>query len=114
RRREERGFAGADRILAELDNGAPLKRVGFTLDGRQPVREGAVVLDGEGNEIGRVTSGGFSPSLERPIGMAYIATAHAVTGATINFEQRGKLLAATISAMPFVPHRYHRKPVQGA
>ena len=115
RRRAEGGFAGALRLLGEIEHGAPLKRVGFTLEGRQPVREGARVLDGEGNEVGRVTSGGFSPSLEQPIGMAYVATALAEPGTTIMLEQRGKLFPATVSAMPFVPHRYHRKPpVQGA
>ena len=116
RRRAEGGFAGSVRILGEIERNAPTKRVGFTLDGRQPVREGALVLDGEGNEIGRVTSGGFSPSLERPIGMAYVATALAEPGTVVTLEQRGKLFPATVTAMPFVPHRYHRKPppVQGA
>ena len=116
RRRAEGGFAGSVRILGEIERDAPTKRVGFTLDGRQPVREGALVLDGEGNEIGRVTSGGFSPSLERPIGMAYVATALAEPGTVVTLEQRGKLFPATVTAMPFVPHRYHRKPppVQGA
>ena len=116
RRRIEGGFAGALRILAEIENGTPLTRVGFTLDGRQPVREGARVLDSEGNEVGRVTSGGFSPSLSMPIGMAYVATALGQTGATITLEQRGKIFPATVTAMPFIPHRYHRKstPVQGA
>ena len=116
RRRAEGGFPGAERILGEIQNGTPLTRVGFTLDGRQPVREGARVLDGEGNEVGRVTSGGFSPSLSMPIGMAYVATALGQPGATITLEQRGKIFPATVTAMPFVPHRYHRKPtpVQGA
>ena len=116
RRRAEGGFPGAERILGEIQNGTPLTRVGFTLDGRQPVREGARVLDGEGNEVGRVTSGGFSPSLSMPIGMAYVATALGQPGATITLEQRGKIFPATVTAMPFVSHRYHRKPapVQGA
>ena len=74
RRRAEGGFAGAMRILAELENGPPQKRVGFEVDGRQPVREGALILDGEGNEFGKITSGGFSPSLQRPIAMGYVAT----------------------------------------
>ena len=51
------------------------KRVGLLVDGRQPVREGALILDGEGNEVGRITSGGHSPSLGRPIAMGYVATA---------------------------------------
>ena len=74
RRRAEGGFPGAMRILAELENGPPQQRVGFDVEGRQPVREGALILDGEGNEVGKITSGGFSPSLQRPIAMGYVAT----------------------------------------
>jgi aminomethyltransferase len=109
RRREEGGFAGAERILAEREQGPVQRRVGFIVEGRQPVREGARVLDGEGNEIGRVTSGGFSPSLGRPIGMGYVATALAEPGTRLTLEQRGKLFAAEVVPMPFVPHRYVRK-----
>jgi len=109
RRRAEGGFAGEMRILAELDNGPPQKRVGFEIDGRQPVREGALVLDGEGSELGRITSGGFSPSLQRPIAMGYVATPAAEPGTELKLEQRGKLFDARVVAMPFVPHRYHRK-----
>ena len=112
RRRAEGGFAGAMRILGEIENGAPLKRVGMLVDGRQPVREGARILDGEGNEVGRVTSGGHSPSLGRPIAMGYVATALAEPGTALKLEQRGKLFEAEVTPMPFVPHRYHRK--QGA
>ena len=112
RRRAEGGFAGSLRIMAELDNGAAQKRVGLDVEGRQPVREGALILDGEGNEVGRVTSGGHSPSLGRPIAMGYVATPLAEAGTTLTLEQRGKLFQATVAPMPFVPHRYHRK--QGA
>jgi len=112
RRRAEGGFAGSLRIMAELENGAALKRVGLDVDGRQPVREGALILDGEGNEVGRVTSGGHSPSLGRPIAMGYVATTLANPGTALTLEQRGKLFPATVAPMPFVPHRYHRK--QGA
>jgi aminomethyltransferase len=109
RRRGEGGFAGSLRILAELENGPPQKRVGFDVEGRQPVREGALVLDGEGNELGKITSGGFSPTLQRPIAMGYVATPFADVGTALKLEQRGKLFDATVAAMPFVPHRYHRK-----
>nr|WP_314443430.1 glycine cleavage system aminomethyltransferase GcvT [uncultured Sphingomonas sp.] len=109
RRRAEGGFAGADRILAELEQGAVQKRIGFTVEGRQPVREGARILDEEGNEVGRVTSGGFSPSLEAPIGMGYVATGLAGPGTALTLEQRGKLFRAAVTAMPFVPHQYKRK-----
>ena len=108
RRRGEGGFPGAMRILAELQNGPPLTRVGLEVDGRQPVREGALILDGEGNEVGRITSGGFSPSLQRPIAMGYVASHLAGTGTALKLEQRGKLFDARVVPMPFVPHRYHR------
>ena len=109
RRRAEGGFAGDMRILAELENGPVQKRVGLEIDGRQPVREGARVLDGEGNEVGRVTSGGFSPSLQRPIAMGYVASHLAEPGTALKLEQRSKLFDARVAPMPFVPHRYHRK-----
>ena len=75
RRREEGGFLGAERILAELANGSVQRRVGLTVEGRQPVREGAAVLDDEGSTVGQVTSGGFAPSVEGPIAMAYVPLA---------------------------------------
>jgi aminomethyltransferase len=109
RRRSEGGFAGSLRVLAELDKGPAQRRVGFDVDGRQPVREGALILDGEGNELGKITSGGFSPTLQRPIAMGYVATPFAEPGTELKLEQRGKLFAARVVAMPFVPHRYHRK-----
>ena len=110
RRRIDGGFAGAMRILAELENGPIEKRVGFDVEGRQPVREGALVLDGEGNEVGKITSGGFSPSLQRPIAMGYVAAPlcrqrhrSSSSSSAANCSTHGS------RAMPFVPHRYHRK-----
>jgi len=112
RRRAEGGFSGALRIMAELENGPAQKRIGLVVEGRQPVREGALILDAEGSEVGRITSGGHSPSLGRPIAMGYVAAALAEPGTALTLEQRGKLFQATVTPMPFVPHRYHRK--QGA
>ncbi len=109
RRKAEGGFAGFPRIREDLANGAPQKRVGFDIDGRQPVREGALVLDDEGNEVGRITSGGFSPSLQRPIAMGYVASHLAEVGTALKLEQRSKLFDARVAPLPFVPHRYHRK-----
>lgn len=109
RRREQGGFLGAATVLAELVNGAPSKRVGLLVEGRQPVREGAEVVDADGTVIGHVTSGGFAPSVGAPIAMAYVPTALAAAGTTIQLRQRGKAHSATVTAMPFVPHRYVRK-----
>ena len=110
RRRVEGGFPGAARIVGEIDHGPIQRRIGLAIEGRQPVREGALILDGEGSEIGRITSGTFSPSLQRPVAMGYVATAQAAPGTALRIEQRGKIFDGIVSAMPFVPHRYHRKP----
>ena len=109
RRREEGGFAGAERILAEREQGSAMKRVGLIVEGRQPVREGAVVVDASGAEVGKVTSGGFAPSVQKPIAMAYVPSALAAAGTKITLVQRGKQHSAEVVAMPFVPHRYVRK-----
>jgi aminomethyltransferase len=109
RRRAGGGFPGWHRIMSELAEGPIRKRVGIAVQGRQPVREGALVIDGEGNEVGKITSGGFSPSLGAPIAMAYVPLASAVVGADVALESRGRVLHGTVIAMPFVPHRYHRK-----
>ena len=109
RRRAEGGFPGWHRIMREIEDGPIRKRVGLAVEGRQPVREGAMVVDGEENEAGKVTSGGFSPMLEAPIAMAYVPAALAVEGESITLAQRGKVFQAKVVPMPFVPHRYHRK-----
>ena len=109
RRRAEGGFAGWPRILREIEEGPVRRRVGLTVEGRQPVREGAAVVDSDGDEVGKVTSGGFSPMLEAPIAMAYVPAASAEPGSEIRLVQRGKVFQAKVAPMPFVPHRYHRK-----
>lgn len=108
RRREEANFPGAARILGHLADGAPRKRVGLLVDGKLPVREGAKLFDGE-TEIGVVTSGGFAPSVGAPIAMGYVPTALAVPGTAVAAEVRGKRVACTVAATPFVPHKYVRK-----
>ena len=108
RRREEGNFMGAERILLEREQGAVTKRVGLVVEGRQPVREGAAVIDGEGSDVGKVTSGGFAPTLGAPIAMAYVPVAMTAPGTVIQIAQRGKVHQATVTAMPFVPHRYVR------
>lgn len=108
RRRAEGGFIGAERVLRELADGPAERWVGLAVEGRLPAREGATVLAG-GKRAGVVTSGGFSPSLERPIALAWIAASHAGVGTSLEIEVRGKRLPATVVALPFVPHRYVRK-----
>lgn len=107
RRRSEGGFIGAEPVLAELAGGATRRRIGLLLDGRQAAREGAEIFAGTA-KVGSVTSGGFSPSLQRPIAMALVEAGSAQPGTPLEIDVRGKRLAATVAPLPFVPHRYHR------
>jgi aminomethyltransferase len=104
------GFAGADRILAQFENGASRRRVGLRPEGRAPVREGAALFaDATSSEpIGRVTSGGFGPSLNAPVAMGYLPVSHAATGSSVFAEVRGQRLPVQVASMPFVPNTYKR------
>jgi aminomethyltransferase len=108
RRRAEGGFPGSERILKALAEGPPTRRVGFTVEGRQPVREGATIFAGD-IQVGVVTSGGFAPSLQAPIAMGYVSTSHAAPGSTLEADVRGKRVGLTVTRMPFIPHTYVRR-----
>lgn len=110
RRKEAGDFPGAQRILNELEDGPARVRVGFTLEGRAPAREGAEIRNSEGRTVGVVTSGGFAPTLGVPIAMGYVDPANAGIGTMLTLVVRGRELPATVTAMPFVPQRYYRKP----
>ena len=104
------GFPGAAKILAQLENGAPRRRVGLKPEGRAPVREGAPLFaDAASSEqIGRVTSGGFGPSINAPVAMGYLPSVHAANGGTVFAELRGQRLPLRVAPMPFVPNTYKR------
>jgi aminomethyltransferase len=104
------GFFGANVILAQLENGAPRRRVGLKPEGRAPVREGAPLFaDSTSSErIGTVTSGGFGPSVGAPVAMGYLPTPLAADGGTVFAELRGQRLPLRISPMPFIPNTYKR------
>jgi aminomethyltransferase len=110
RRRTEGGFPGAAHIQKELIDGPSRRRVGIKPEGRAPAREGTDILAADGTPIGKVTSGGFGPSVNGPIAMGYVTAGHAAPGTRIQLVVRGKPLLAEVVAMPFVPHRYARKP----
>ncbi len=111
RRRERGDFPGAERILRELAQGPVRRRVGVKPTGKTPAREGTEIRDAEGRTVGIVTSGGFGATVEGPIAMGYVAAGAAEPGTPVNLMVRGKEVAATVVPLPFVPHRYHRKPV---
>jgi aminomethyltransferase len=108
RRRAEGGFPGAARVQRALAEGPARRRVGIRLDGRAPAREGAEIVSASGEPIGRVTSGGFGPSVGAPIAMGYVARAHAAIGTPLALMVRGRPLAARVAPLPFHPHAYHR------
>ncbi|THD44811.1 MAG: glycine cleavage system aminomethyltransferase GcvT [Bradyrhizobium sp.] len=108
RRRSEGGFPGAARIQKALAEGPARRRVGLRPDGRAPAREGAEIVDAAGAPIGRVTSGGFGPSVGAPIAMGYVDRANAAPGARLSLIVRAKPLAARVAPLPFHPHAYRR------
>jgi aminomethyltransferase len=108
RRRAEGGFPGEAVIMARIANGPDRKRVGLLVEGRMPVREGAVIYAGD-TEMGRVTSGGFAPSVNAPIAMGYVSASHAAPGTTLEADVRGKRVPLTVTPMPFIPNNYHRR-----
>ncbi|MEM9704922.1 MAG: glycine cleavage system aminomethyltransferase GcvT [Pseudomonadota bacterium] len=108
RRRREGGFAGAERILSELQNGPKRRRVLIAPEGRAPARAGVKIHEADGAEIGAVTSGGFGPSAEAPVAMGYVAANARCEDGRINLKIRGKDVPARIVQEPFSPHRYYR------
>jgi len=105
RRKEAKDFPGA----AQTMNGAPaIKLVGIRPDGRAPAREGTEIADKTGRVIGKITSGGFGPSLNAPVAMGYVESDFAANGTPVDLMVRGKAMPAVISPMPFVPHNYRR------
>ncbi len=106
-RRESGGWMGHGPVAEKLASGPASKRVGLKVEGRMPAREGSPVFAGD-TEVGRVTSGGFSPTLGYPIAMAYVQAEHAKKGTALQIEVRKKRLDATVTPMPFVPQNYYR------
>jgi aminomethyltransferase len=101
-------YPGAAAIEAQLANGVAVKRAGLVGLERVPVREGTALYDAKGHKLGQVTSGTLAPSANQPIAMAYLAANHALPSHEVWADVRGKRYPMRVSAMPFVPHRYHR------
>jgi aminomethyltransferase len=101
-------YPGAAVIAKQLAEGAAEKRVLLDVEGRAPVREGVEVVNAEGSVLGRVSSGGFGPSIGRPLVMAYVATKALSQGEALYASVRGKLLPLTLRQSPFVEQRYYR------
>ncbi len=108
RRRAEGGFPGAEVIRRQLADGPPRLRVGLRPEGRAPVREGTELVDEEGTVVGRVTSGGFGPSVGAPVAMGYVEARRVAPGTSLQAIVRGRAMPVRLVDLPFVEHRYYR------
>jgi len=104
------GFPGAGRILRELAEGPPRRRVGLAPEGRAPMREGVTLhaAETDAEAAGHITSGAYGPSVGRPVAMGYVPASLAAPGTPLWAELRGRRLPLTVAAMPFHPHSYKR------
>jgi len=108
RRKMEKGFPGDARIMDQLFNGAKRLRVGLKPEGRAPAREGSEIVDATGAVVGRVTSGGFGPSVNGPVAMGYVSPKYAADGTELGLMVRGQKLPARAVPLPFVQKRFHK------
>jgi aminomethyltransferase len=111
RRRAEGGFPGVAIVLSQLNEGSVRKRVGIRPEGRVPAREDTVIAAPQDNPIGRVTSGGFGPSVGAPVAMGYVDRAHVPVGTAVELIVRGVPRPARVVRLPFIPPRYYRGPI---
>lgn len=101
--KENKDFIGANIIRPQMETGTARKRVGVKLLNKGVAREGTPLRDENGREIGKLTSGGFSPSLKISIGQGYIDADFAALGTKIAADVRGRAIPAEVAAMPFLP-----------
>jgi aminomethyltransferase len=106
--REAAKFVGAEALAALVAAGPKEKRVGLKPEGRLPVRADAVLIDEAGAKVGRITSGGFGPSVQHPVAIGYVATALASPGIRVFAQVRGTRIPVEIVSLPFTPHRYRK------
>lgn len=107
-KKDHNQFPGAVKILEQLKVGTNKIRRGLIAESKIPVREGSAIFNTDGNKIGQVTSGSFSPSLGKPIAMAYLERDYAGVGTALYTMVREHRIPVTVTRLPFIPHRYHR------
>jgi len=95
-------FVDSDTLKAQKEAGVTRKLVGFELLERGIPRHDHPVLDEAGNVVGKVTSGTMSPTLQKPVGLAYVPKAMAAEGTSIRIDIRGKALKGVVVKLPFL------------
>ena len=104
----EGNYLGDNIIMTHLNEGSESKVVGLQPEGRMPVRDGALIEDELGNEAGQVTSGGFGPSINRPIAIARIKKNYIENQSKLFALVRDKKIAVEIVKLPFIKQNYYR------
>jgi len=104
----EGNYLGDNIIMSHLNEGSESKVVGLQPEGRMPVRDGALIEDELGNEAGQVTSGGFGPSINRPIAIARIKKNYIENQSKLFALVRDKKIAVEIVKLPFIKQNYYR------
>ncbi|MHB8866637.1 MAG: glycine cleavage system aminomethyltransferase GcvT [Pirellulaceae bacterium] len=97
---DQRDFIGRDALVIARSDTACRRRVGLRLPDRRVPREHYAVVS-QGHTVGEVTSGTFSPTLDRPIAMAYVDPSAALPGQTLQVDIRGRLAVAEVVELPF-------------
>ncbi|MBD2859676.1 glycine cleavage system aminomethyltransferase GcvT [Spongiibacter sp. KMU-158] len=102
------GFIGDTAFFQQLESGAKQQRVLLDIEGRAPVREHTEIVGEQGEVLGEVCSGGFGPSVEGPIAMAYIESAALADKRALFANVRGKSIPVSVRRGAFFPQRYFR------
>ena len=107
------GYPGAGVVEQQLAGGAARRRVALLPQSRVPLRAGGLLQNAEGADAGRVTSGGFGPTLGAPVAMGYVESSLARHGTMLSASVRGNAIPVAVAKLPVVPHRYVRGGTTG-
>lgn len=104
--RQNGHFIGAEALAQKVAEGRNRRRVGFVPEGKAPVRAEAPILDSKGQTVGKITSGGFSPTLQHPIAMGMVQVDAGKD--ELCAQVRSKTIKLQPAPLPFIPHQYKR------
>ena len=101
-------FPGIKNIRYQLENGISHLRIGLVSKGKSPLREGMTILNDKEEIVGKISSGGFSPILKKPIAMAYINKKYSIIGTNLLVKIREHIQNVSVTTMPFIEHQYYK------
>jgi len=98
------GYMAGEALRRIRDDGVGRTLVGFNVIGRGIARHGYPIMHGA-ERIGTVTSGSYSPTLDRSIGMGYVPTGHSAVGSRLHVDVRGRQIEVEVASLPFYSRR---------